>query len=258
MKKVLFEIISNIAYITINRPEVMNAMDPETYHLLSEAWREVRDNPEIRVAIITGAGEKAFTAGADLKTAIPRQPEKFEFWLTQKDMILNRGLEVWKPVIAAVNGYCLGGGMTLLMATDLRVASENSVFEISEVKRGIFPASGGTQRILKQLPYAIAMEMILLGRRFSAQEALRWGLINKVVPNANLMMAAEEYADLVKRNAPLATQAIKELVVRSQSLPLEQGLRLEAALFEIIKSTEDAKEGPIAFAQKRTPVYQGK
>lgn len=258
MKKVLFEVVSNVAYITINRPEVMNAMDQETYLLLSDAWCEVRDNPDIRVAIITGAGEKAFTAGADLKTAIPRQPEKYEFWLTQKNTNLNKGLEVWKPVIAAVNGYCLGGGMTLLMATDLRIASESSVFEISEVKRGIFPASGGTQRVLKQLPYAIAMEMILLGRRFSAQEALRWGLINKVVPQVNLMAAAEEYADMAKKNAPLATQAIKELVVRSQSLPLEQGIRLEAALFEIIKSTEDAKEGPAAFSQKRSPIYRGK
>ena len=256
--KVLFDVRNHVAYITINRPEVMNAMDLETYQLLSQAWCEVRDNPEIRVAIITGAGEKSFTAGADLRTAIPRQPEKYEFWLTQKDMILNRGLEIWKPVIAAVNGYCLAGGMTLLMATDLRVASENAVFEISEVKRGIFPANGGTQRILRELPYAIAMEMILIGRRFSAQEALSWGLVNRVVPREQLMTSAEEYAELIKKNAPLATQAIKELVIRSQSLPLEQGIRLEAALFEIIKSSEDSKEGPRAFAEKRPPVYQGK
>lgn len=255
--KVLFEVRDGIAYITINRPQVMNAMDPETYHLLSESWCEVRDNPDIRVAIVTGAGDRAFTAGADLKTAIPRQPEKYEFWQTQKDMILNRGLEVWKPIIAAVNGYCLAGGMTLLMATDLRVASENAVFEISEVKRGIFPANGGTQRILRQLPYPIAMEMILLGRRFTADEALRWGLVNRVVPQARLMEAAEGYAQAIKDNAPLATQAIKELVVRSQSLPLEQGIRLETAFFDIIKSTEDAKEGPRAFAEKRPPRYRG-
>jgi E-phenylitaconyl-CoA hydratase len=258
MRKLLFDIKKNVAYITINRPEAMNAMDPESYRLLSEAWCEVRDNPEIWVSIITGAGDKAFTAGADLKTAIPRQSEKYEFWQTQKDMLLNRGLEVWKPVIAAVNGYCLGGGMNLLMATDLRVASENAVFEISEVKRGVFPASGGTQRILKQLPYAIAMEMILLGRRFTAQEALHWGLVNRVVPQANLMAAAEEYADTIKKNAPLATQATKELVIRSQSLPLEQGIRLEFAFSEIIRNTEDAREGPAAFSEKRNPVYKGR
>jgi len=256
--KVLFETHDHVAYITINRPDVMNAMDPETYQLLSASWCEVRDNPDIWVAIVTGAGDKAFTAGADLKTAIPRQPEKFEFWQTQKEMILNRGLEVWKPVIAAVNGYCLAGGMTLLMATDLRIASENAIFEISEVKRGIFPANGGTQRILSQIPYAIAMEMILLGRRFTAQEALRWGLVNKVVTQSELMAAANEYANIIKKNAPLATQAIKELVVRSKSLPLEQGLRLEWAMFELIKGTEDAKEGPRAFAEKRPPIYKGK
>lgn len=258
MKKVLFECRSNIAYITINRPEVMNAMDPETYRLLSESWCEVRDNPDIRVAVITGAGEKAFSAGADLKSAIPTRPERYHFWLTQKEMLLNRGLEVWKPVIAAVNGYCLGGGMTLLLATDLRIASEGAVFELSESKRGFFLASGATQRILKQLPYAIAMELILLGRCFSAQEALNWGFVNKVVAGSELMASAEEYAELIKRNAPLAVQALKELVIRSQSLPLEQGLRLEAAISEVIKRTQDAEEGAAAFSQKRPPIFQGR
>ena len=256
--KVLYEIKDKIAYITINRPEVMNAMDPETYKLLSESWQDVRDNPEVIAAVITGAGERAFTAGADLKSAIPRQPEKYELWLTQKDMILNRGLEVWKPVVAAVNGYCLAGGMTLLMATDIRVASEDAVFEISEVKRGIFSANGGTQRILKQFPYAIAMEMMLLGRRLTAEEAFRFGLVNKVVPKGTALEGAEEYARKFREMPPLALQAIKELVVRSQSLPLEQGIRLESAMFELIRTTEDAKEGPRAFAEKRPPKYQGK
>jgi E-phenylitaconyl-CoA hydratase len=144
--KLIYTVKDRIAYITINRPEAMNAMDPEVYSLLSEAWVNVRDDPEIWVAIITGAGEKAFTAGADLKTAIPQEHEKADFFLTQKDMILNRGLEVWKPIIAAVNGYCLAGGVTLLFATDIRIAAEQAVFEISEVKRGILPGNGGTQR----------------------------------------------------------------------------------------------------------------
>ncbi|MBW2623068.1 MAG: enoyl-CoA hydratase/isomerase family protein, partial [Deltaproteobacteria bacterium] len=192
--KLIFEVKDKIAYITLNRPEAMNAMDPEVYTLLSEAWIEVRDNPDIWVAIITGAGERAFTAGADLKTAIPREREKAEFWLTQKEMILNRGLEVWNPIIAAVTGYCLAGGMTLLFATDIRVAAEHAVFEISEVKRGILPGNGGTQRALKQLPYAIAMEMLLLGRRLSAQEALAYGLVNRVVPMKDLLAIADEYA----------------------------------------------------------------
>lgn len=256
--KLIYEIKDKVAYITINRPEVMNAMDPEVYAELSKAWVDVRDNPDVWVAIITGAGQKAFTAGADLKTAIPRVPEKGEFWMTQKEMLLNRGLEVWKPVIAAVNGYCLAGGMTLLFATDFRIAAEHAVFELSEVKRGILPGNGGTQRALRQLPYPIAMEMLLLGRRLSAQEALSFGLINKVVNMEELMPTAEHYARRLCESAPLAIRATKELAIRSQSLSLEEGIRLEMAFQEYLRTTEDAKEGPRAFAEKRKPVYKAK
>jgi len=256
--KLIYEIKDKVAYITINRPEVMNAMDPEVYAELSKAWIDVRDNPDVWVAIITGAGERAFSAGADLKTAIPRVPGKDEFWLTQKDMILNRGLEVWKPVIAAVNGYCLAGGMTLLFATDIRIAAEHAVFEISEVKRGILPGNGGTQRALRQLPYPIAMEMLLLGRRLTAQEAFSYGLVNKVVPMKDLMPTAEEYARRLCESGPLAVRAIKELAIRSQSLHLEEGIRLEQSFQEFLRTTEDAKEGPRAFAEKRKPVYKAK
>ncbi|MEW6187413.1 MAG: enoyl-CoA hydratase-related protein [Thermodesulfobacteriota bacterium] len=256
--KLIFEVKERIAYITLNRPEAMNAMDPEVYRLLSQAWIEVRDNPDIWVAVITGAGEKAFTAGADLKTTIPQEKAKADFFLTQKEMILNRGLEVWKPIIAAVNGYCLAGGVTLLFATDIRIAAEQAVFEISEVKRGILPGNGGTQRALKQLPYAVAMEMLLLGRRLTAQEALQFGLINKVVPLAELMDTAKEYAERLCLHGPLALRAVKELAVRSQSIPLEDGIRLETAFQEFLRNTEDAKEGPRAFAEKRKPVYKGR
>src|SRR3990172_1069251 len=124
----IFELRNHIAYITINRPEAMNAMDPQTYRELSEAWIRVRDDNDVWVAIITGAGERAFCAGADLRSTIPRTPELWEFWQTQEEPILNRGLEVWKPVIAAVNGYCLGGGLTLLYATDIRIAAEHASF----------------------------------------------------------------------------------------------------------------------------------
>jgi len=256
--KLLYEVKDKVAYITINRPEAMNAMDAEVYAELSKAWTDVRDNPDVWVAIITGAGEKAFTAGADLKSFIPRTPEKADFWLTQKNMILNRGLEVWKPVIAAVNGYCLAGGVTLLFATDIRIAAEHSVFEISEVKRGILPGNGGTQRALRQLPYAIAMEMILLGRRLTAHEALAYGLINKVVPLKDLMPTAEQFARQLRENGPLALRAIKELAIRSQSVPLEHGIRLEESFQEFLKTTEDAKEGPRAFAEKRKPMYKAR
>ena len=254
--KVIYEVRDKVARITLNRPEVMNAMDAEVYAELSKAWEDVRDNPDVWIAVITGAGERAFTAGADLKSLIPQRRERADFWLTQKNMILNRGLEVWKPVVAAVNGYCLAGGMTLLFATDIRIAAEHAVFEISEVKRAILPGNGGTQRALRQLPYAIAMEMLLLGRRLTAAEALGFGLVNAVVPLKDLMTTVDAYVQRLIENGPLALRAVKELAIRSQSVPLEHGLRLEESFQEFLRTTEDAKEGPRAFAEKRKPAYK--
>ena len=254
----IYEKRGKIAYITLNRPEVMNAMDPETYQALSEAWVDVRDDPDVWCAIITGAGDRAFTAGADLKKTIPREREKWHFWQTQEEQILNRGLEVWKPVIAAVNGYCLAGGMTLLLATDLRVTADHAQFGLSEVKRGILPGNGGTQRTLRQLPYPVAMWLLLSGERLSAQEAYQYGLVNKVVPLSGLMEEAERMADVVCKNGPLAVRAIKELAVRSQYLPLDHGLRLEEAIQQVLMTTEDAREGPRAFSEKRPPDFKGR
>ena len=254
----IYEKKGKIAYITLNRPEVMNAMDPEMYQALSEAWVDVRDDPDVWCAIITGAGDRAFTAGADLKKTIPREQEMWRFWQTQDEQILNRGLEVWKPVIAAVNGYCLAGGMTLLLATDLRVAAENAQFGLSEVKRGILPGNGGTQRTLRQLPYPVAMWLLLSGERLTAQEAYQYGLVNKVVPLSGLMDEAERMADVVCKNGPLAVRAIKELAVRSQYMPLDHGLRMEEAIQQVLMTTEDAKEGPRAFAEKRPADFKGR
>ena len=253
----IYEKRERIAYLTINRPEVMNAMDPETYHQLSEAWKDVRDDPDVWVAIITGAGDRAFSAGADLRKTIPREPEKWRFWQTQEEQILNRGLEVWKPVIAAVNGYCLAGGMTLLLATDVRIAVPHARFSLAEVKRGILPGNGGTQRAIRQLPYPIAMWLLLSGEMLSAEEALRYGLINKIVPPEELMPEAERMARVICDNGPLAVRAIKELAVRGQYLPIEYGLRLEQAIGAVLRTTEDAKEGPRAFAEKRKPQFRG-
>ena len=177
-----FESDDGIALITINRPERLNAMDAEHYAALSDAWIQVRDDPAIRVAVITGAGERSFTTGADIKSFISVAPDMSEFWLTQRQQLLNRGLEVWKPVIAAVNGYCIGGGMTLMLATDLRLAVPHATFGLAEVRRGVIPANGGTQRVVHQLPHAIAMEMLLTGDPIDAETAARWGLINRVVP----------------------------------------------------------------------------
>lgn len=244
-----------IATITINRPERRNAFDAEHYHLISEAWQTVRDDPKIRVAVITGAGDKAFSAGADLKSYVGRESSMSEHWLTQKDQLLNRGLEVWKPIIAAVNGFCIGGGMTLLLATDIRVAASHATFGLSEVKRGIIAANGGTQRVVAQLPYPIAMELLLTGDAIDSQTALRWGLVNKVVPQEELINEAMRYARKIAANAPLALQATKELAVKAPELGLSAGLRMEQYVNRLLRNTSDAKEGALAFQEKRAPKF---
>ena len=248
---------AGIATITINRPDRRNAMDAEHYAALSDAWVQVRDDPQIRCAIITGAGDIAFTAGADLKSFIGRRSELAEIWLTQKGQILNRGLEVWKPVIAAVNGFCIGGGTTLLLATDIRVAAPHATFGLAEVKRGIIAANGGTQRLLQQLPYAIAMELLLTGDAIDAVRAERWGLINRVVPAVELMQTARDYAMRIAANAPLAVQAAKELALRSRDASLSDGLRFEQLFSRILQTSEDVAEGTAAFAEKRPPRFRG-
>jgi enoyl-CoA hydratase/carnithine racemase len=247
-----------IALITMNRPERLNAMDAEHYQGLSDAWVRVRDDPAVRVAIITGAGERAFSSGADLKSWIGREVDPGELWLTQKGQLLNRGLEVWKPIIAAVNGLCIGGGTTLLLATDIRVAVPEASFGLAEVKRGVIAGNGGTQRTARQLPHCIAMEMLLTGDAIDAATAERWGLINRIVPRAQLLDAAYDYARRISANAPLAVQAAKELAIRSRDLDLAAGLRLEQLTSRILQQTEDVQEGRAAFAEKRKPRFRGR
>ena len=252
-----FAVADAIATITLNRPERLNAMDAAHYQALSDAWTRVRDDPAIRVAVITGAGERSFTTGADLKSFIGAAPSMAELMLTQQGQLLNRGLEVWKPVIAAINGYCLAGGVTLMLATDIRVAAEHATFNLAEVKRGIFPANGGTQRLLRQVPYAIGMELLLTGDSIDAATALRWGLVNQVVPAAGLMDAAIAVARRIAANAPLAVQAAKELAVRGQDMDLAAGLRMEQLMLRHLQGTADLAEGTAAFAEKRTPRFTG-
>ena len=246
-----------IAVITLNRPEQRNALDAAHYEALSAAWTRVRDDDAIRVAVVTGAGQQVFSAGADLKSWIGREVPLSDLWLTQKGQLLNRGLEIWKPVIAALNGHCLAGGMTLMLATDIRVCAEHVTFALSEVKRGIIAANGGTQRLLGQLPHAIAMEMLLTGDAIDAQAALRWGLINQVVPSGQELDAALAYARRIAANAPLAVQAAKELALRARQPGLAAGLRFEQFVNHILQRTEDAQEGRTAFAEKRAPKFKG-
>jgi E-phenylitaconyl-CoA hydratase len=253
-----FEVDDGVALITLNRPERRNALDAEHYELLSKAWCTVRDDSDIRVAVITGAGDRAFCAGADLKSFVGRDTELAQLWLTQQNQLLNRGLEIWKPVIAAVNGACVGGGMTLLLGTDIRVASEQATFSLAEVKRGIVAANGGTQRILQQLPYAIAMELLLTGDSIDARQAERWGLVNKVTPLDAVVDTALDYARRIGENAPLALQAAKELAIRSRDMDLTTGLRMEQLVNRILHQSQDTKTAKQAFAEKRKPKFEGK
>lgn len=253
-----FELLEGgIAVITINRPEKRNALDAEHYQGLSDAWTRVRDDDDIRVAIITGAGDKVFSAGADLKSWIGRKVSMQSLWQTQKGMLLNRGLEIWKPVIAAINGHCVGGGMTLMLATDIRVTADHVNFGLSEVKRGVIAANGGTTRLPDQMPYAIAMEMLLTGDTIDAATAARWGLVNQVVPGPQVMEAAIAYARKVAANAPLAVQAAKEIALRGRQPGLTAGLRFEQFVNHILQRTADADEGKSAFAEKRPPRFTG-
>lgn len=251
----------HVAVVTINRPERHNSLDPATYRGLSEAWTRVRDDNDIHVAIITGAGDRAFSTGIDLEsgttTGWPFGASLSEFWNTQEGMLLNRGLEIWKPVIGAVNGHCWAGGLTLLLATDLRVASERATFGLLEVTRGFIPGNGGSQRILDNLPYAVAMEVLLLGERMSAQRALQFGLVNAVVPQDKVMEKALDWARRLKKNAPLALQATKEAAIRSRGMDLNTGLRYEQAIARLLLFTEDSREGPAAFNAQRAADYQG-
>ena len=253
-----FELDDGVALITIDRPERLNALDAEHYRLLSEAWVRVRDDGDVRAAVVTGAGERSFSVGADLKSFITAPDELSQFWLTQRDQLLNRGLEVWKPVVAAVNGYCLGGGMTLLLGTDLRVAAEHASFGLSEVKRGVIPGNGGSQRVLSQLPRAIAMELLLTGEPIDAAQAACWGLVNRVVPGAEVVDEALALARRIAANAPLAVQAAKELAVRSADMDLASGLRFEQTILRLLQFSADAAEGPAAFAEKRKPRFEGR
>jgi enoyl-CoA hydratase/carnithine racemase len=261
---IIYEKKDKIAIITINRPEAMNAIDPETTEELSKAWMDFRDDPSLWVAILTGAGDKAFSAGADLKKMIPFLATLSPFQRREQEEKgpgfggITRGLNIWKPTIAAINGFCLAGGLEMALACDIRVAAEHATFGLMEVSRGIIPGAGGTQRLPRMIPLAKAMEMILLAQRIDAQEALRLGLVNRVVSLPKVMPTAMEIAEAILQNGPLAVRAAKEAIIRGLSMPLEEGLRLEGVLQSYLLKTEDAVEGPRAFAEKRKPQFKAK
>ncbi|MPZ99154.1 MAG: hypothetical protein GEU80_07420 [Dehalococcoidia bacterium] len=246
--------------VTMNRPEAMNALNGEVRAGILDGLRRAQQDPEIRAVIITGAGDRAFSAGADLKERAAQNDaggtQPGAFW-DPGDPQLQRGLEFWKPTIAAVNGFALGGGCELAMACDIRVASDRAVFGQPEVTRGAIPGAGGTQRLPRLIPFGVALELLMTGRHIDAQEAHRLGLVNHVVPHEQLLDKAISIAEEIAANAPLAVMAAKEAAYRGREQSLLDGLRLEGLENRIVRASEDAREGPRAFAEKRKPNYRG-
>jgi enoyl-CoA hydratase/carnithine racemase len=241
-----------IALITLNRPDVLNAINAELSRELNEAIKDFRDNPDLWVCIITGAGDRAFSAGADIRGFRPGPREA----APAGERV--RADQVWKPFIAAIHGYCLGGGLELALTCDLRIAAENARFGLPEIKVGIIPAGGGMSRLPRFIPRAKAAEILLMGQHIDAQEAYRIGLVNKVVPRDQLMPTAMQWATTICEAGPLQTRAVKEVMVRGYSMPLDESLRLEREIADRIRGTEDFVEGTRAFVEKRKPQWKGK
>ena len=245
-----------IAYITINRPEAMNSLSADVSQGLREAYADFKDNDDLWVAIITGAGDRAFCAGADIKGFRPATGEAADAARVPERPL--RPDTIWKPFIAAIHGYCLGGGCELAMTCDIRIAADNAQFGQPEVNIGFMPGGGGTIRMPRFIPRAMASEILLTGNRISAAEAYRVGLVSRVVPRDKLMDTAKEIAETIITRGPLGVRATKEAMIRGYSMPLEEGLALERQLVMQIRATEDFMEGARAFAQKRPPQYKGK
>ncbi|OQY67149.1 MAG: hypothetical protein B6D46_08000 [Polyangiaceae bacterium UTPRO1] len=259
-----FERDGAVAILTIDRPEVHNALDFATSDALAAAWLRFRDDDTLRAAILTGAGERAFCAGADL-----RGVGDFYRKLTASERLrrseqmpglggITRNLAVDKPIVAAVNGHCLAGGLELALACHLRVAAESATIALPEVKLGIIPGAGGTQRLPRLVPLERALDLILTGRRIDAREAERMGLVSRVVPLAWLGDEALAVARAIAANAPLAVRAAKAAVWCGLDQTLAEGLRLEQLLAEPVRQSEDAQEGPRAFLEKRPPEWKGR
>jgi enoyl-CoA hydratase/carnithine racemase len=260
--RIIAERQGRITVVTINRPDRMNAIDPQTSAELHDAFTKFRDDDDQWVAVLTGAGGRAFSAGNDLVVMSRAQQEGAASTAAAYARApfggITRDFECWKPIVAAINGYCLAGGLEIALSCDIRVASEQSTFGLFEVTRGIIPGAGGTQRLPRAIPFGPALELMLTGGRFDAAWALRYGLVNHVVPADQVMAKAMEIAQVLCDNAPIAVRLVKEAAYRGAIMPLQDGLRFEIEQSRKVLATEDAKEGPLAFAQKRKPEWKGR
>jgi enoyl-CoA hydratase len=260
----LFEREGNVAVVTLNRPEKRNALSTEMLVRMYDSWVEIDSNPDIRVAIVTGAGGN-FCSGADLKAMAGGYGDKPDEWsermAADSDLhwkALLRHFIPNKPIIAAVEGYAVAGGTEILQAMDIRVAGEGATFGVAEVRRGLFPLGGSTVRLSRQIPYTIAADMLLTGRFVPAAEAKEIGLIGHVVPDGQALTRALEIAEVIAANGPLAVQAVLRSMRATRELPEREGLALELEIGWPVFASEDAKEGPTAFAEKRAPRFTGR
>ncbi len=251
----------------IDRPEAHNAIDPKTAIAMLDAWKDYREDSNCLCAIITGSDDKAFCAGMDLGTTIPmltnaRPPETEEERIIASDPGLIdratlRNFELYKPVISAVNGFAIAAGMEIVLATDIRIASENARFGLREASWGLFPLGGSTVRLPRQVPYCKAMEIMLTCELIDAEEAFRIGLVNRIVPGDRLMKEVRKIANRIIRNGPLSLRNIKKSVIKCMGLTLEEGLNKEYQLGREVFDSKDAREGPLAFMEKREPRFKG-
>jgi enoyl-CoA hydratase/carnithine racemase len=255
---VLFEAHDRVALITLNRPESLNAINPPLGAALTDAMVRFRDDPELWVAILTGAGERAFCAGADLKWRAQNEEQARAPRDSGQPGFISPELGLYKPVIAAVNGYAVGGGLELAMACDLIVAAEHAQLGLPEPRRGLMADAGGIQRLIRRVPWNVAMGMILTGTFVTAAEAHRIGLVNEVVPKEQLMPAAERWAAAILECSPLAVQAAKQAALQGAGWPLEVAMSRSYPLHQRLRQSEDFVEGPRAFAEKRKPVWTGR
>ncbi len=268
MSAVLFEQRGHVALVTLNRPEAHNAISPEVAVRLADIWQQVRDTPEIRVAVLTGSGDSTFCSGADLARLIPlitgaRAPEDdWDHRVVADPTLAMRGalrnFDTEKPVIAAINGAALAGGMELAVACDLRVASTSATFALREVVWGLFPIGGSTARLPRQIPQAAAMEILLTGQSISAQRAYELGFVNRVVPAAEVLSQSLSLADQIAANGPLAVKAVRASARACLGLDEEAALQRERELGMPVFATRDAREGPRAFKEKRPPKFEGR
>src|SRR5712664_1978562 len=258
LENVLYEKKGATAYLTLNRPKVLNALNTKTWEDLQTAFEAARDDEEVRGVILTGAGDKAFIAGADINELAHLTAVEGEESSSFGQAVLNLVENLGKPVIAAINGFALGGGCETAMACTIRITAETAKFGQPEVKLGILPGAGGTQRLPRLVGKGRALQLILTGEIISAQEAWRIGLVNEVVPAANLISRAEAILKQIFSNAPIAIKHSLQAVNKGLETSLDEGLALEASFFGLCAGTEDKKEGTSAFLEKRTAKFQGR